>query len=254
MEEMKKIFLEELKAKGGEICDAKLRSTYISYLVGLVKDANAKDDILEHMAALYDRLVRWELTGHRQTTKPEIVEKLLNVVDELEKTSFEGSLASVFILHQIAEEWVFELLSVMRFAVDLKLSWLRVDHKNVEKMNFSGIYEEIERSFDFTTKEALMNSSREMNRIRNRIAHELLKIDSLESIQRDVRRYLEAFQKFDETLDEAMEEMRDLVKQFWKWSDGFQEDLVDHLRERLEDHGITFMNEDEFEEASGLKL
>jgi len=231
---------------------------YIDYLYDKVLEVERIDAEIEYSHSLYLKLTSREyMENGRTSTKQSTLDHLLDVAEKLDVKSLEGAIASVFIRHQIAEEWLFDILELARFYVDLKMYPDRISHINSEGLQLHGLIKELNSLVDFEEKENLVKYAGLVNQYRTKIAHDLLKKDSLDDIQRDSNKFHE---HFDQTMKSlygtendpygCRESLLEMIKYFNKWSDAFHDVYSSLLEETLEDLGAQFMSEDEYEKMN----
>ncbi len=228
---------------------------YIDYLYGLVVKNGIEIEEITISQSLYEKLMnRGYMENGRSKTKEGILENLIDLVEKFDISTLEGALASVFIYHQIAEEWLFDLLELTRFYIDLKLYPDRIPHENLRKISegnkMSGLIGEIRNSIAFEHKDDVIKYGDLVNQKRNLIAHLLLQQDSVEAIKREAdsfHRHFECFRReLDgdaKTPDGARESLLEMIKEFHKWSDNFYDKYTCLLVDVLEDNEISFVNE-----------
>lgn len=231
---------------------------YVEYLYKLVAQHGLSWETIEYYHSLYKKLVSREyMENVRSSTKEGILENLLDAAEKFDVDTLEGSLASVFILHQVAEEWLFDLLELIRFYIDLKMFPDRLSHRPAEKLKLFDLICEIENSIDFEDKEDLVRYGKLLNQNRNKIAHALLKRSSLDDIKIETDEFHKNFDKLYEALEGsdddtygASEELLERIKSFHKWSDEFYDKYRDQLIEILESDDIDFLGEEEYDDGS----
>lgn len=221
---------------------------YPEYLYSKLQQSGLVGEEVEHCQSLYRKLFSLQYVENgRSSTKEKVLEQLLDTAEKIDKSSIEGALSSAFIYHQIVEEWMYDLLELMRFFIDLKLYPDRIKHRSSEKMKLNALIDEIESSIDFVNKVDLIKTARLVNQERNSLAHDLLKKDSLEALKKDLDRYIEHFNRMYDELGEAQDYLLGRIKWFRKWSDGFYDKHISFLTEILEEEGITHFSEGELQ-------
>jgi hypothetical protein len=228
---------------------------YFEYLYDLIIKHELSDEEVEYSQSLYRKLINREyMENGRSTTKEGILENLLETVEKFDIDTIEGALASVFIYHQIAEEWLFDLLELTRFYIDLKLYPDQITHKPAEGLKLHALISEIDNSIDFEYKEDLIKYGRLVNNKRNEIAHTLLKKNSLEEIKIETDEFERHFYNLFQALEGdgeksygAIESLLEMIKSFHKWSDEFYDKHRFLLTEILEMNDIDFLEEANFE-------
>jgi|GEM_PF-5904112 len=232
-----------------------IRENYTEYLYEKIEKANLISEEIEYSHRLFRKLVsRQYMDNGRSSTKEKILEQLLDTAEKIDTSSVEGAISSAFIYHQVAEEWLYDLLELIRFFIDLKLYPDRIQHRSSDGMKLGAFISEIESTIDFENKDDLIKYSRLVNQYRNSFAHDLLKKDSVETIKKDFDKFMEHFNKMHEALEGteeapygAREYLLELIKQFNKWSDEFHDKHIFLLTETLEDSNIEFLSEEQFE-------
>jgi len=228
---------------------------YFEYLYDLIIKHELSDEEVEYSQSLYRKLINLEyMENGRSTTKEGILEKLLETVEKFDTDTIEGALASVFIYHQVAEEWLFDLLELTRFYIDLKLYPDRITHKPSEGLKLIALISEIDNSIDFEYKEDLIRYGRLVNQKRNEIAHALLKKNSLKEIKQETDKFEKHFYNLFKALEGdgeksygAIESLLEMIKSFHKWSDEFYDKHKFLLTDILETNDIDFLEEVNFE-------
>lgn len=214
---------------------------YIEYLHSLGKAEDIFDDDTDYLFLLYSELKSLSyMDSSRDIVNTELIDKLKKLADSTDKTKIENAISAVFIYHQIAEEWLYELLALTRFVIKLQLFNQRIRFEKVSEIKFSRLIKKINDTIPFEKKEQVVQYATVMNKTRNDIAHNLFKADSLENIQKQVTQFLEQNEKFSQHLDDAYEDVYETIKSYWKWSDEFIDKLRDHLTQLLEDHDIAY--------------
>ncbi|WP_334978727.1 hypothetical protein [Nostoc sp.] len=232
-----------------------IRENYTEYLYEKIRKANFNHEEIEYSHGLFRKLVsRQYMDNGRSSTKERILEQLLDTANKIDTSSVEGAISSAFIYHQIAEEWLYDFLELIRFFIDLKLYPERIQHRSSDGMKLGVLITEIESSINFENKENLIKYSRLVNQYRNSFAHDLLKKDSVEAIKKDFNKFMEHFNKMHEALEGteeipygAREALLELIKNFNKWSDEFHDKHIFLLTETLEENDIQYLDEEKFE-------
>lgn len=232
-----------------------ITKNYAEYLYEKIQKVNLSNEEIEYSHGLFRKLVsRQYMDNGRSSTKERILEQLLDTAEKIDTSSIEGAISSAFIYHQVAEEWLYDFLELIRFFIDLKLYPERIQHRSSDGMKLGTFISEIESSINFENKEALIKYSRLVNQYRNSFAHELLKKDSVEVIKKDFDKFMEHFNKMYEALEGteetpygAREYLLELIKHFNKWSDEFHDIHIFLLTETLENNDIEYLSEEQFE-------
>jgi hypothetical protein len=232
-----------------------MRENYIEYLYEKIQESNLISENIEYSHGLFRKLIsRQYMDNGRSSTKEKILEQLLDTAEKIDTSSIEGAISSAFIYHQVAEEWLYDFLELIRFFIDLKLYPHRIKHRTSDGIKLGALISEIESTIDFDKKEDLIKYSRLVNQYRNSFAHDLLKKDSIEAIKRDFDKFLEHFDKMYEALEGieevhygAREYLLESIKQFNKWSDKFHDQHFFLLDDVLSCSDIEFLSEEQFE-------
>jgi hypothetical protein len=238
-----------------EMTIQEIEKNYTEYLYNKLQEFSLLDEEIEYSHSLFRKLIsRQYMENGRSSTKEKVLEQLIDTAERIDTSSIEGALSSAFIYHQVAEEWLYDLLELIRFFVDLKLYPDRIQHKSSEGMKLSALIGEIKGSINFMNKEDLIKYTDLVNQKRNSFAHDLLKKDSVEAIKKDLDRFMEHFKKMSEALEGneefpsgAREEILERIKQFNKWSDEFHDKHISLLTGILDDDGIMYLSGEEFE-------
>ncbi|WP_016952082.1 hypothetical protein [Anabaena sp. PCC 7108] len=228
---------------------------YIEYLHDKIQHAGLSDDEIEYSHSLYQKLInRQYMENGRSKTKQGILDQLLNSAENIDNSFIEGAISSVIIYHQIAEEWLYDLLELIRFLIDLMLYPERIKHKSTDNLHLNGFIQEIESSIDFDKKKEIIEYAKDVNKYRNQIAHDLLKKDSLKLITQDAEKFSEHFTKMSKALEGTKEEpygaresLLEKIKYYSKWSDAFEDKYKSLLTEILEDNEVKFLSQEEFD-------
>ena len=229
-----------------------MNEKYIKYLHNKIIGAEPDYEELEYYNSLFLKLSSREyMENGRSETKNDV---LGNLINKLDFSSINGAVSSVLISHQIAEEWLYDLLELARFAVDLKMFPNRIHHKFSENLQLNGLVSEIEILIDFRKKQEVIKYAKLVNNYRNKIAHNLLKLDSIEAIKKEAVKFNEHFEKLysalegtDEDSFGARESLLCHIKNYHKWSDEFYDKYKDILLEIIEDLDINHLSQEEFE-------
>ena len=180
------------------------REDYIEYLYNLAKDENLIGEDTEYLFQLYSELKSLSyMDSSRDIVNTELIDKLVDAADSMDKASIEGSISSTFIYHQIAEEWLHEILALSRFVIKLELFDKKITFEKLRDAKFSVLIKEVNRTIPFEGKEQIVQCAGNMNKIRNDIAHNLFKSDSIGHIQGQVSEFLNNNNRFNENLDVA---------------------------------------------------
>jgi len=130
----------------------------------------------------------------------------------------------------------------------------RVQHPDIDKQNLHGLCKELEKCVDFPSRNKLIQEAHRINGIRNHIAHALLSVSSTKNLRKQAKVYLTGFRKLQTTLEESFDEVYFTIKPFRKWSDMFEEDLLQHLTFTLDEESIKYDSREIFAEKSHLTL
>lgn len=204
------------------------------------KAQNIFDNDTEYLFQLYSDLKSLSyLDSFRDNVNTELIDNLKKLADSTDKTKIENAISAVFIYHQIAEEWLHELLALTSFVVKLQLFNQRIRFDNVTEIKISRLIKKINDTIPFEKKDQIVQCVTTMNQIRNNIAHNLFVTDSLEYIQKQTTQFFEHNDKLSGYLDDAYEDVFENIKSYWKFSDEFIDKLRDHLTRLLNDHDIA---------------
>ncbi len=252
-DEIFRTIAEQARAAGGDLSHPCRRPHYIVYLEEKLRDNNLLTEDLQHLLDLYERLENRDyFPDGRPSTSVAIVNELEELLSENEDKSVATIVGKVFIFHQIWEEWVYSLVKACHFLIDLRMGRYRIIQPDPEKMNLNGLCKILEMCVDFPSRKELIQEAKEINNIRNRLAHELLRADSVERLQKLSEKYFDRFATLEDLIEGSFDEVYGKIKNFWKFSDMFEEDLLDLLKLRLDDNGIAFQDEDAFASELGL--
>jgi hypothetical protein len=231
---------------------------YIEYLYNLVPEIH-RDTTIGRGFNLYKSLADISYRENIRLNKNQtLVTRLQNSVNDLELDSLAGAIASVFILHQIAEELLHDVLMLTRFYMDLKLYPNFIERSPKEKRDdekkLSDYISSIQTSISFEGKIELIQAANHVNKLRNEFAHDLLEKESEQMIIRDSKIFREKFQIFEAAVNGDGEKifgvkniLLEKVKSLWKFSDGFLDVLRQEIQMTLDDENISYMQEEAFE-------
>ncbi|NIQ06925.1 MAG: hypothetical protein GWO20_14725 [Candidatus Korarchaeota archaeon] len=240
---------------GGDVQHPDLREGYVAYLSQKLIDNDLLNEDLQHLLDLYNRLQsRDYFSDFRPSTSPALVNDLLGHMNETYESSIAAIVGKVFISHQIAEEWFFRLLKACQFLIDLRMGSYHIGHPDLEKQNLHSMCKSLEMCVDFPSRKDLIQEARQINSIRNRIAHQLLTTESAESLKKLAKQHLNGFTKLRSLMEESYDELNDSIKTFRKWSDMFEDELLALLCLELDDNDIAYKDEHSFAADTGLTL
>jgi hypothetical protein len=251
-DEIFRTLAEQARAAGGDLLHPCRRPHYIVYLEEKLRDNDLLTEDLQHLLDLYERL---ENRDYFPDGRPSTAVTIVNELEELLRENDDSVAAivgKVFIFHQISEEWVYSLVKGCQFLIDLRMGSYRITQPDPEENNLNGLCKILERCVDFPSRKELIQEVKEINYIRNRLAHQLLRTDSVERLQKLSKQYLARFATLENLIEWSFDEVYGMIKDFWKFSDMFEEDLLDLLKLRLDDGSIAFQDEDAFASELGL--
>jgi len=124
----------------------------------------------------------------------------------------------------------------------------------MEGQNLHGLCKELGNCVDFPSRKKLIQEAHRINVIRNQIAHALLSANSTKDLRGKTRAYLAGYGKLQALLEECLEEIYFMIKPFNKWSDLFEDDLLEQLIDTLDNEAITYETRDIFAEKNNLLL
>lgn len=247
--------VKRIREAGGEVEHPDLSSRYISYLASLLRDNSLLDDDLQHLLHLYAQLHLGDyLNKSRTSTSPSLITGLQKLVATKSNDSLPTLVGKTFICHQILEEMFFRLIKANHFLIDLRMGTYRVQHPDIDKQNLHGLCTELEKCVDFPSRDKLIQEAHRINGIRNHIAHALLSVSSTRNLRNQAKGYLTGFRKLQAILEESFEEVYFTIKPFRKWSDMFEEDLLEQLTITLDEESIKYDSRVIFAEKNDLTL
>jgi hypothetical protein len=253
--EILKEIAAKVRAAGGDIVPVDLRPRYVAYLSDLLRDSGLLTDDLKHLLGLYEHLESKDYFSHgRPSTSSKLMEDLQEFVNPTSDDSLASIVGKIFISHQLIEEQFFRLVKASHFLIDLRMGSYRVRHPDLEKQNLYHLCNELERCVGFPSRSELVQEARRINGIRNRIAHSLLSEKSSIDLRFRAEEYLVGFRKVQSILDNSFEELYFTIKDFRKWSDMFEDDLLLLLRFQLDKGSIPYQDEKTFAERNGLVI
>jgi len=219
-------------------------------LYKIIVENDLLDDDIEYSHQLYTKLIsRDYMDISRPLTQEETFDHLANLADSMDQNTVEGAIAAVIIFNQIAEEVVYSFLGLIHFYIDLKMYPIRLKQKDSTGKTLGQLINEIEESFDFEYKEQLVKYGRAASQSRNRIVHELLRKENLESIQLEYQTFKNNIEKMFEAIDgseknpyQARERLFEMIKSFNKFSDEFHDKHRDLLQGVLESYDDTLLD------------
>ncbi len=95
---------------------ARCEKNYTEYLYEKIHKANVIYEEIEYSHGIFRKLIsRQYMDNGRSTTKEKILEQLLDTAKVIDTSSIEGAISSAFIYHQVAEEWLYDFLELIRF-------------------------------------------------------------------------------------------------------------------------------------------
>lgn len=247
--------VSKIRNTGGEVMHVELRHKYLPYLGSLLEAKSLLDPDLQYLLNLYAELTaRNYFNQGRASTSSAILEDLQQFVVFKSRDSVATTVGKTFICHQILEEMLFRLVKTSHFLIDLRMGIYRLHHPDLEQKSLHALCGELRNCIEFPSRDDLIKEVSRMNGMRNYIAHSLLTEKATRDIHLRGKEYLTAFRRLQKVLDESFEEVYEMIKMFNKWSDMFEEDLLESLQSALEDESIAYESEDIFAERSGLIL
>ena len=247
--------VKRIREAGGDVEHPDLCSRYIAYLASMLRDNSLLDDDLQHLLHLYAQLHSGDyLNKSRKSTSPSLITGLQKLVGTKANDSLPTLVGKTFICHQILEEMFFRLVKASHFLIDLRMGTYRVQHPDIDKQNLHGLCTELEKCVDFPSRNKLIQEAHRINGIRNHIAHALLSVSSTRNLHKQAKGYLTGFQKLQAILEESYEEVYFTIKPFRKWSDLFEEDLLEQLTFTLDEESIKYDCREIFAEKNNLIL
>ena len=202
---------------------------------------------------MFDRLQsRDYFSDGRPITSPTIVNELQDLLNGNQDNSVAAIVGKVFILHQISEEWFYPLAEGCQLLIDLRMGSDRIIHRNLKDENLHGLCKTLEMYPNSPSRSELIQEARQINAIRNKVAHNLLQKDSVKQAAKDSKDYLTKFSRLDNLIEQSFDEIDDRIKMFWKYRGMFEDDLVARLTLRLDDNEICYQDEDSFATELGL--
>ena len=247
--------VKKIREAGGDVEHPDLSIRYIAHLESILKAKSLLNDELQHLLHLYAQLHSGEyLNKVRKSTSPSLMTGLQKLVRFRDNDSLPTLVGKTFICHQIIEERFFQLVKASHFLIDLRMGTYRIQHTELDKQNLHGLCKELEKCVDFPSRDKLIQEAHRINGIRNQIAHALLSADSTRKLRRQTRTYLAGYLKLQTLLEESQEEIYFTVKEFRKWSDLFEEGLLEQLIYTLDDEAIEYDSRELFAEKNGLTL
>lgn len=103
-------------------------------------------------------------------------------------------------------------------------------------------------------EEKLIQEAHRINGIRNQIAHSLLSADSTRNLRKQAKIYLTGYRKLQALLEESLDELYFSIKPFRKWSDLFEDNLLEQLIFILDEEAIDYDSRERFGEKNNLTL
>lgn len=247
--------VRKIREAGGDVEHPDLSRCYIAYLASLLKANSLLDDDIQHLLRFHDQLHSGEyLNKGRTSTSPLLITGLQRLVKTKEKDSLPTLVGKTFICHQILEEMFFRLVRASHFLIDLRLSTYRIQHPEIDRHNLHGLCKELEKCVVFPSREKLIQEAYRINGIRNQIAHALLSADSTRNLRRQAKIYLAGYHKLQALLAEGLDELYFAIKPFRKWSDLFEDDLLEQIIFSLDEEAIEYDSREKFAEKNKLTL
>jgi hypothetical protein len=250
-----KEIVKKVREADGEIEHPDVSSRYIGYLASLLEENTLLDDDLKHLLDLYAELHSGNyLNKSRPSTSSPLIIGLQKLVASKAKDSLPTMVGKTFICHQILEETFYRLVKASHFLIDLRMGIYRVQHPDLDKENLYGLCKELEKCVDFPSRNKLIQEAHCINGIRNHIAHALLTVISTRNLRKQARQYLAGFRKINVILDECFDEVYFTIKPFRKWSDMFEDGILEQLTTVLDEESIQYDNREIFAGKKGLSL
>ena len=148
----------------------------------------------------------------------------------------------------------FRLVKASHFLIDLRMGTYRIQHPEIDRHNLHGLCKELEKCVDFPSREQRIQEAHRINGIRNQIAHALLSADSTRNLRRQAKIYLAGYRKLQALLEESLDELYFSIKPFRKWSDLFEDNLLEQLIFTLDEEAIEYDSREIFGEKNNLTL
>lgn len=193
-------------------------------------------DILDLIEQLTDS-DRWP--GFRD---PERLDKLDEIAENaFKRETFDGTLASILITHQICDELLRQLISQSRFALRLAVASggfeMKFGRKNndedLDGLMTGQLLQRLESCIEFDEKKRILSLSGEMSSIRNKFAHELATRVDLDGIRGTATKYRAKFTELEELFEIAADNFHLYFKDHRK-NDSWDFQLADMLENGLE--------------------
>ncbi|KMK93734.1 hypothetical protein [Rossellomorea marisflavi] len=144
---------------------------------------NYTNDLIDHL-----------IDSNKWPDFPAVIWKLIDMAEkEYEKGTIEGFITSVILFQQIAEESIKLLIRYSNLVQKAQLWPIKLDYSFVEgKLMFGQILSELKRGIDFKNKKKFVKSCTELNQLRIKIVHKLVKIP-LDEIEKEAACAMELF-------------------------------------------------------------
>ncbi len=252
-DEIIKFIAEQVRAVGGDVHHPCRIPHYIVYLEEKLCDNGLLTEDLQYLLELYYRLQsRDYFSDGRPSTSPTTVNELEDFLNGNYDNSVASIVGKVFILHQISEERFYRLIKAVQFLIELAMGGDRISQTDMEDQNLINLCKTLEMYINFPSRNELIQEARQINSMRNQVAHKLLRTDSVEQLEKLAKVYLTRFSRLENLIEKSFDEIDERIKIFRKFSNMFENNVVARLTLRLDDNEIAYQDEDAFATELGL--
>lgn len=165
--------------------------------------------------------------------RPSFLDELADLADAaFAKETTEGYLASLLIYHQLCEEMILLLIEDAIFFINLSIHPQKMSLMPQQRLTFGQLMKRLKELMSFDNKEEFIGKCKELNDLRNSIAHRLTEHRSLSELKNNTSEvknlYYEIFDMFDVIHDNFKVCFKDFRKDVF----------VDYLEEHENEGGI----------------
>src|ERR1051325_1493868 len=129
-------------------------------------------------------------------------------VDSLARRTSYGDVAAIVIFHQLVEQMLHVLIADVQFFEAASILPARISFPEPQRQTFGQVLNVLRFGVEFSHKERLLNLAEALNKIRNSIAHRLLRRGTLRGLRNDARRSHRIFNRIFSIYDSAHDKFR----------------------------------------------
>lgn len=208
--------------RSAEIYESKRDVAFDKEMERFLKKCPNEKDLVQDIKIIYQDLISGKYTYFQ--LNGENYKAILDfLIKCLSNKTLEGFLAATFICHQLTEKILFFLLESQRFHMKLSVFPKTIHYKPLDskKDNFFPMLRKLEETIWFDGLEKMLDAAKNINEIRNKIGHHILKQPNLQVIKNDT-----------ETLCTHFTEFLSLFESHLSMLDASQPDTVDDFIEK----------------------